>query len=506
MTTDVITYTATDVASSYHQDSSSLVKVLFGAVGCGKSVANCIEIFLRASQQEKGNDGVRRSRWAIIRNTYPELKATTIKTWLEWFPENIYGNMKWDSPITHHIKIEDIDAEIMFIALDGSADIKKLMSFELTGVYINELQFVPKAIFDICLQRINRFPGRLHAPRITWTGLLADTNPPDTDHWMYRLFEQQKPNGYKMYNYEPALCITDKWPSDAGRTLCEKSLSGTLYIQNNDADYVRCQTDSRYWIKLVPGYTDEQVKVYLMGAWGVFVDGLPVHPEYNDKLHNIGQILYNKDVELGLGWDFGLTPACSIVQMLPSGQLAALDELHSDSMSLRDFAEYVVVPHLDRYYANWRTNYISRHDPAGQSGAQTDGKTCQQILVECGIDSEPAASSNSEVARRDGVKSFLRRLVGGNPGYILDSKCQRLRKGLMGSWYYARIRSVDDRYHDKPIKNMYSHICEAHEYIAMHYSQPINHKSNEEVFDLLKKYSINTPHHTGGGGSLWHTR
>ena len=60
---------------------------LRGPVGSGKSVSCCVEIFRRALQQEKAPDGKRYSRWAVIRNTNPQLKTTTIKTWLDWFPE-----------------------------------------------------------------------------------------------------------------------------------------------------------------------------------------------------------------------------------------------------------------------------------------------------------------------------------------------------------------------------------------------------------------------------------
>ncbi len=62
-----------------------------GPVGSGKSVACCVEVFRRALMQNKGPDGIRKSRWAIIRNTNPQLRTTTIKTWLDWFPEDQWG-------------------------------------------------------------------------------------------------------------------------------------------------------------------------------------------------------------------------------------------------------------------------------------------------------------------------------------------------------------------------------------------------------------------------------
>ena len=44
-----------------------------GPVGSGKSVSCCIEIFRRAAKQEPSPDGKRKSRWAVIRNTNPQL-------------------------------------------------------------------------------------------------------------------------------------------------------------------------------------------------------------------------------------------------------------------------------------------------------------------------------------------------------------------------------------------------------------------------------------------------
>lgn len=482
-----ITYNATKTASEFHHDDSA-VRLMIGPVGCGKSVADCIEVFRRASEQARGIDGIRRSKWAIIRNTYPELKATTIATWQTWFPEDLYGDIKWSSPITHHLILEDIDLQVLFVALDSPQDVKKLMSFELTGIYINEMQFVPKIIFDICQQRVDRYPPAIYGAPISWTGVIGDTNPPDTDHWIYKLFEENKPANFKCFRFEPALLKSNEIPTDG--TEHEISLNGTIYINNPNADYRFVQKNRNYWLKLVPGYTDEQIKVYLLGEYGTVIDGKPVHPEYNDGLHYANkELAANPQIELGLGWDFGLTPACSIEQLMPNGQLYVLDELFSDDMALRDFAEYVVIPHLDKHYPFWRNNYASRHDPAGETGMQTDGKNCQQILKEVGIKSIAAADNNAPTPRRDGLKYFLRRLVGGEPGYLLSSRCKRLRKALMGGYQYARVKVAgDDRYHDKPLKNMYSHIAEAHEYITMKYAR-VDKKPKQD--ESKKAYSIN---------------
>ena len=106
--------------------SDDFFRGLRGPVGSGKSVSCCIEIFRRALLQQKNAEGKRKSRWAVIRNTNPQLKTTTIKTWLDWFPEDTWGNFAWSVPYTHRINKGDIELEVIFLALDRPEDVKKL--------------------------------------------------------------------------------------------------------------------------------------------------------------------------------------------------------------------------------------------------------------------------------------------------------------------------------------------------------------------------------------------
>ena len=61
-----------DVLKQFMKDDT-FFRGIRGPVGSGKSVGCCVEVFRRALQQEKNSEGIRRSRWAIIRNTYKEL-------------------------------------------------------------------------------------------------------------------------------------------------------------------------------------------------------------------------------------------------------------------------------------------------------------------------------------------------------------------------------------------------------------------------------------------------
>ena len=73
-----------EILKQFMKDES-FFRGLRGPVGSGKSVSCCIEIMRRALMQQPAEDGIRYSRWAVIRNTNPQLKTTTIKTWVDWF-------------------------------------------------------------------------------------------------------------------------------------------------------------------------------------------------------------------------------------------------------------------------------------------------------------------------------------------------------------------------------------------------------------------------------------
>ena len=67
---------------------NSFVRGVVGPVGSGKSYACAAEVFMRAVKQKPSpKDGIKYSRFVVVRNSYPELRTTTIKTWQEIFPE-----------------------------------------------------------------------------------------------------------------------------------------------------------------------------------------------------------------------------------------------------------------------------------------------------------------------------------------------------------------------------------------------------------------------------------
>ena len=265
--------------------SNDFCRGVMGPVGSGKSVACTLEMFIRGATQRpvtiSNGKRVRKSRWAAIRNTYPELKTTTIKTFQDWFPPEI-ATFRWDIPITAriHTQLSDgtwLDCEVIFIAMDRTQDVNKLKSLELTGAWLNEAAELPKAALDMATSRVGRYPGKRDGGP-SWRGIIMDTNPPDDDHWYYTLAEEEKPQ-IKMASGEVLRYTFWRQPP----ALLERN---DQYIPNPDAENTdNLEGGYDYYYQQIPGKTREWIKVFIMGQYGTIHDGRPVYPEWSDGDH-----------------------------------------------------------------------------------------------------------------------------------------------------------------------------------------------------------------------------
>ena len=107
-------------------------------------------------------------------------------------------------------------------------------------------------------------------------------------------------------------------------------------------------------------------------------------------------------------------------------------------------------------------------DPAGAQRAQTDEQTPYDILRANGIIAS-AAHTNDPIIRRDTVGKLLTTMdFSGQPALLVSPKCRTFRKGMAGGYKLRRMQVTgDEKYADKPDKNMYSHVCEAGQYLFL---------------------------------------
>lgn len=442
--------------------STAFVRGIKGPIGSGKSTACVMEILRRCKEQNKGIDGKRRSRWAIVRNTYPELKTTTIKTWHQWIPQSI-GRWQSEGPPTHHIEEGDLHVEIMFIALDRPQDVRKLLSLELTGAWINEAREVPKAVLDGLTGRVGRYPSKRDGGP-TWCGIIMDTNPPDDDHWWYRLAEEETPDGWEFFSQPGGL------------------KPNAENLENLPAGYYE---------RASQGKDDDWIKVYVRGEYGFVRDGKPVYPDYKDSTH-CREFVLPAGFQIHIGIDFGLTPAATFGFRTAMSAWRVFDELVTEDMGAKRFAAELQRLIKQKYPENPIGSITG--DPAGDIRAQTDEITPFQILRSEGIIAQPAGT-NDFVKRTEVIRMYHNRMVDGEPAYLLHPRCQKLRKAKAGRYQYKRIQvSGDERYRDVPDKNEYSHVAEAEQYMFLgagesrELTRPVRQQSRQKV--AINDYSI----------------
>ena len=445
--------------------SNDFFRGLRGPVGSGKSVSCCIELFRRALLQEKGADGKRKSRWAVIRNTNPQLKTTTIKTWLDWFPEENWGNFSWSVPYTHRIYKGDLDIEVIFLALDRPEDVKKLLSLELTGVWVNEARELPKSIIDACTMRVGRYPS-MRDGGASWYGVIADTNAPEEDHW-WPVMAGDVPTPDHISREEALMLIKpDNWSFyTQPPALQEKKENGitTGYENNPLAENKKNLTD-KYYTNIIRGKTKGWIDVYVLNKLGSIEEGKPVYPNFKEELHvAIEKLELNIHQPIYIGVDFGLTPAAVFGQRLATGRWHIINELVCFDMGVVRFSE-LLRNEIAKNYRGYEVNIYG--DPAGDFRSQTDERTPFQIMRQAGLKATPAPS-NDVALRIEAVDVALCRLLDGKPGFLLDKQCINLKKGFNGGYHYRRIQTSGDRYDEKPNKNRYSHVHDALQYLMI---------------------------------------
>lgn len=452
---ETINYQAEPTAIEFHA-SKARVRGILGPIGSGKSVACSAEI-IGQSMQVYAFNGVRRSRYAIVRNTYPELKTTTIKTFQDWIPQ---GCAKWkmDAPITCTLSFEQedgnrVEAEFIFLALDRPKDVKKLKSLELTGVWLNEASELQKAVLDMATGRIGRYPPKNKGGSQCRDFVIMDTNPPDDDHWWHDLAEEEKPEGYQFWK-QPAAVL--------------QLANGDWVINPECENVIHQPKGANYWLDQIPGKTLNWIGVFLQGKYGSVEDGRPVYPEWMPQIHlHDGPLAVNEGLPLILGWDFGRTPAVVICQLTLRGQFRVLDELVAIKMGIDQFANKIVKPYLNNYYNGLRT--ISFVDPAGTTnqGEITDDITCLTTLLDAGFNAQ-SAGTNAFLPRTQAVVEHLTTMIDGQPGFLLSSKCKYLRRGFNGRYKFRRMQVPgEELYSDSAIKNEVSHPHDALQYAAL---------------------------------------
>ena len=419
--------------------SNARTRVLMGPVGSAKSTGSCFEIVRRASEQKPGQQGLRKTRFAVIRETSRQLQDTVIKTWLDWFPEGACGHYMRTTK-TYFFEVGDVRCEIMFRALDDADDVANLTSLELTGAWMNECRDIHPEIVEGLSKRVGRFPSMKDGGP-TWFGMWGDTNPPTMDSWWY----------YQMEGLDPTDGVS---PNNNGWEVFKQPSGRSVFAEN-----VENLPEGYYDTQ---GRSDEYIRVYIDGEYGLTSHGLPVYKYFRPDYHIARQPLrpiVNGVRPIIVGMDLGLTPAAVIGQQDPRGRALILDELASFDMGVKRFVQTLLKPKIYERFGSAPVLVVV--DPSGVQRAQTDERSAVDIIKAEGLKVIPAKTNNI-TARINSVDTYMMRQVDGDSAFLMDPRCTRLKAALMGGY---RFKLTGDQVIDK---NPHSHIAEALQYFMLH--------------------------------------
>lgn len=472
-------------------ENRSHVSIIRGSIGSGTSSASMMKLYSIAMEQWPHPDtGLRHTRWGIVRNTYPDLKNTTVKTWLDWFPENPYGRFYWDRPFRHMIRVGDMLLEAHFFALDSADDIRKMRSLEVTGWLFNELEFIDKDVVDEAESRTGRFPA-VKDGGARWDGIIADMNAPREDHWVPLMMGEvplpeswteeerlsfRRPDNWGYFVQPPAMLET----KDGGGQV-------TGYRINPKAENLK-------WLK--PGYYEEKIKgktkqwidSRVLNKITVFVDGKPVWQQFNTDTH-----VSKTPLDPLPGWpvyvglDFGRNPAAVFGQLV-NNRWRIFGELVAHDVGASIFAP-LVSRALTQRLGNWapanKTLEMSRGrdgswsvepdfkvefygDPKGQDGTQADETTAYDVYRANGMPVAPAPVKNNHILTRiNAVENAMVTMAGGGPRFLVcGTNCRTLKVACEGGYHYARIKGTSN-HKDTPEKDRYSDIADALQYMML---------------------------------------
>ena len=499
--------------------SHAFFRAITGPVGSGKTHGCCIDPYVKACEQRPSpRDGYRYFKVAVVRNTMPELKRTTLETWRAMYPEDRTGPFRETTPVSHEIKIAPIGWEpevpfeenpgqpgmffqADFFAMDNPIEKKALLSYECTMFYFNEIREIEPAIVEMATTRAGRYPSVAKCGvDASWFGVIGDTNPTDGDeHWLNKL-AVQRPQGYEFYRQPPAVLEMVKTvfgyrAKDVRyqhhEVYNEKEVTqaaGRLWAVNPKAEnlknlpvinpYGRELTATEkvdlqtkpggYYINLIIAKDLAFIQSYAQGMDVYVREGRPVIPEFNEEVHVVDELPLLPNVPVEGGFDIGggtIHPACVFGQKDPSsGLYLCHGEVSISEIGLERFGRECVTRIQELFPGYPFDKFWS--DPAGRQRDPILLIVAFEYLKAKGLPAYPTTTNDPQV-RIEAIRQPLLRFhpEAKKPGALIHRRCTQLIRGLKGGWHYKRVQvSGVERYHDIPEKNEFSHPCDAFGY------------------------------------------
>ena len=401
----------------------------YGGFGSGKSVVLCTAIITQAVLY--GGD------YLISRHFMPELRRTTMKTFLEMCPKQLVKEVRVaDAEV--HLRSQNGTAVVYFIGLDEPG---KIDSMNLSGFAIDEASQTTE-------EALLKLQGRLRNPKGLRKGLLVG-NPKGRDH-VYRYFVSKvavKPEAQHKYKMIVA-------PSTENVHLPEGYVEGML-----------------------GSYSKERIQRDIMGSFDSF-EGM-IYDDFSRNIHVTAPFEIPKDWTRVVGADHGYTnPTAMLFGAVDhDGNLYIYREIYLRETLIKDICTEFksaigITPSNPRGAEKISAIYI---DPSTKSRRGQTGVSDFSTYLEYLPDYIPLLTANNEVsAGIDRVKTFLRvNPKTGKPRVTIFDTCQNLIEEI-GEYRWSELSaSQEGTKNQKEEPRKYNdHACDALRYLIMSRPDP----------------------------------
>lgn len=470
-----LTYKPYPTMIQFHKDYLKYpFRYIAGPPGSGKSVGCFWELMAIALRQEPTPQGVRPTKFGVIRSTYGELERTTLETIKAWLPRK-YTHVVHSKPIRVSCELplpDGTTADIKFelIAIESVVDLGKLDSYEATAIWINEMTGVPAALVAKAGERVGRYPpsnmwGDYDAKgepinHCTYRGVIGDYNYPPKDHWLVSfLHGGELPPETMLYEQPPALI--ENVDTDTGRT---------TYEINPDAENLSNLDGGKKYLQDLNNYLAlgefDLITTRLLCRYGrAGGDGKRIINNFDRQFHvapeNVKPAQFT-DVLVSMDTS-GIHP-CALFWQCVRGCWQIADGVYGDEMGLEEFISDVLTPLITLHYPNCDVLFVC--DPANaRDGRSATSPT--ELLKEFGYKAI-IARTNTFADRIRAVEKLLSRQEKGR--VIISPKVTMLIDALDGGYQYRKLKvsGVQDLFSTQPLKNSYSHWADAMQYGALH--------------------------------------
>lgn len=444
------------------------MKVIGGPVGSGKTTVCIADILTHAIQMPVSDKGLRRSRMLIVRNTKQQLKDTTLPSVLNFLPAEIY---KWkEGDYTLKVRFNDVESDWLFRSLDTPEDVQRVLSLEVTKIWVEEAREVPVPLLSDLAGRAGRFPSQAGGFNYL-SGIILSTNPPEIDSDFYKLMEH--------------LPQDDDDPNSVIIATVFKQPSG-LSPEAENIENLR----PGYYESLSKGKTKNWINVYVHGKYSESQYGKPVYREsFNlDRHVSIEPVRYDSSLPIVVGQDTARKPASVFMQLGLDGRIRILREATAFDMGSDDFIKMKIKPVLINFFSN---NFvIFSGDPSWIRQNDTDDNSWYKSLrkefkKDDGFAVLPAYT-NDPLVRINALDKVFRDWPNGQPKVIIDPACVSLIAGLRSKYRYTKTRGSNGQFRETPDKNAWSHVVEAAQYGMLFLT------SNDYRVNDYQKHNIKT--------------